>query len=80
MPAKNAAIIVDTATGQELMAVVADYDDQLKDPSYNQPGTMQILVPMEQFNAATADDLAASIAKGLADAGITPNPTPAPET
>lgn len=79
MTITNAAIIVDSTTGQELMAVIPDTDEQLKDPSYNQPGTMQILVPIDEFNAMTPEDLAASISTALAKAGITPQPAPETE-
>lgn len=57
----NAAVIVDTVTGQPLMVVVPDYDEQLKDPSFNLPGTRQILVPMDTYKISTSDQLSSII-------------------
>jgi hypothetical protein len=70
--ATNVAVIVDAQTGQPLMVVVPDFDVQLKDPSFNPPGSQQILVPLATYNISTADQLQAIVATAVVSLGITP--------
>ena len=70
--AQNAAVVIDTTTGQALMVVVVEDDSELSDPAYNPPNSTQVLVPMSTFQISTPEQLQAIVTQALAQLGITP--------
>lgn len=66
----NAAVVIDKNTGQTLMVVVPDNENQLKDTAYNPPNSVQILIPLDTYRISSYDQLDGIVSQARKQMGI----------
>lgn len=73
-PATHDLVVYDTTTGKVVMVVILDYEEQIADPAYNQPGTAQIITDKSVYVSGGLQAMLALAPQKVKDA----NPPPPP--
>jgi len=67
---KNAAVVIDVATGTPLMVIVPDHDHELEDLAFHPAGSIHVYIPMETYKISTHEQLQSIIKDAIAKAGL----------